>query len=184
MVRRYVDIPCDEVVKVDKHHLNLGMRYAWISSDLLYKAGERFDVFSINGYGYSPPPTAEIARISNKPVMIGEFHHGAVDRALPATGITGVISQNERAAAYRNYIEQGFARPELIGMHYFQWVDQPYYGRFDGENYNIGVVTIQNLPYPELSQAMRITNERIYKVGSGLEEPFKAEITKVPPIHY
>jgi hypothetical protein len=184
MVRRYVDIPCDEVVKVDKHHLNLGMRYAWISSDLLYKAGERFDVFSINGYGYSPPPTAEIARISNKPVMIGEFHHGAVDRALPATGITGVISQTERAAAYRNYIEQGFARPELIGMHYFQWVDQPYYGRFDGENYNIGVVTIQNLPYPELSQAMRITNERIYKVGSGLTEPFKAEITKVPPIHY
>ncbi len=184
MVRKYVDIPCDEVVKVDKNHLNLGMRYAWISSDLLYKAGERFDVFSINGYGYAPPPTAEIARISNKPVMIGEFHHGAVDRALPATGITGVISQNERAAAYRNYIEQGFSRPELIGMHYFQWVDQPYYGRFDGENYNIGIVTIQNLPYPELTQAMRITNERIYKVGSGSEEPFKAEITKIPPIHY
>ena len=184
MVRKYVDIPCDEVVKVDKHHLNLGMRYAWISSDLLYKAGERFDVFSINGYGYAPPPTAEIARVSNKPVMIGEFHHGAVDRALPATGITGVVSQNERAAAYRNYVEQGFSRPELIGMHYFQWVDQPYYGRFDGENYNIGIVTIQNLPYHELTQAMRITNERIYMVGSGQEAPFKAEITKIPPIHY
>ena len=151
--KRYVDIPCDEVAKIDNNHLNLGMRYAWISSDLLYKAGERFDVFSINGYGYDPPATAEIARISRKPVMIGEFHHGAVDRSLPATGITGVISQDERAAAYRNYIEQGFARPELIGMHYFQWVDQPYYGRFDGENYNIGVVTIQNLPYAELSEA-------------------------------
>jgi hypothetical protein len=173
MVKRYVDIPCNEVAKIDKNHLNLGMRYAWISSDLLYKAGERFDVFSINGYGYSPPPTADIARISNKPVMIGEFHHGAVDRALPATGITGVISQDERAAAYRNYIEQGFARPELIGMHYFQWVDQPYYGRFDGYNYNIGVVTIQNLPYPELTEAMRITNERVYRVGSGLEAPYK-----------
>jgi hypothetical protein len=184
MVKRYVDIPCDEVAKVDSNHLNLGMRYAWISSDLLYKAGERFDVFSINGYGYDPPATAEIARISNKPVMIGEFHHGAVDRALPATGISGVINQDERAAAYRNYIEQGFARPELIGMHYFQWVDQPYYGRFDGENYNIGIVTIQNLPYPELTEAMRITNERIYRVGEGLEEPFKADITKVPPIHY
>jgi len=184
MVKRYVDIPCDEVAKVDNNHLNLGMRYAWISSDLLYKAGERFDVFSINGYGYDPPPTAEIARKSNKPVMIGEFHHGAVDRALPATGITGVINQDERAAAYRNYIEQGFARPELIGMHYFQWVDQPYYGRFDGENYNIGIVTIQNLPYPEISEAMRITNQRIYLVGSGLEEPFKAEITRIPPIHY
>ncbi len=184
MVKRYIDIPCDEVVKIDKNHLNLGMRYAWISSDLLYKAGERFDVFSINGYGYNPPATAEIARISGKPVMIGEFHHGAVDRALPATGITGVLSQAERAAAYRYYIEQGFARPELIGMHYFQWVDQPYYGRFDGENYNIGVVTITNTPYPELTEAMTLTNLRIYDVGTGKVQPYKADITRIPPIHY
>jgi len=184
MVKKYVDVPCDEVAKVDSNHLNLGMRYAWISSDLLYKAGERFDVFSINGYGYNPPPTDEISRISNKPVMIGEFHHGAVDRALPATGITGVISQEQRAAAYRNYIEQGFARPELIGIHYFQLIDQPYYGRFDGENYNIGLLTIQNIPYSELSDAMKITNGRIYAVGSGKEEPYKAEITKIPSIHY
>ncbi|MDR2495512.1 MAG: beta-galactosidase [Tannerellaceae bacterium] len=184
MVGMYVDIPCDEVRKIDSRHLNLGMRYAWLSSDLLYKAGERFDVFSINGYGINPPPTAEIARISGKPVMIGEFHHGATDRALPATGITGVLTQNDRAEAYRNYIEQGFARPELIGMHYFQWVDQPYYGRFDGENYNIGIVTQANIPYDELARAAITTNERIYKVAAGLEEAYKAKLTAVPPIHY
>ncbi|MDR2498117.1 MAG: beta-galactosidase [Tannerellaceae bacterium] len=184
MVGMYVDIACDEVKKIDSNHLNLGMRYAWLSSDLLYKAGERFDVFSINGYGINPPPTAEIARISGKPVMIGEFHHGATDRALPATGITGVLTQEDRASAYRNYIEQGFARPELIGMHYFQWVDQPYYGRFDGENYNIGIVTQTNIPYQELSEAAITTNERIYKVASGLEAPYKANLTIVPPIHY
>ena len=184
MVGLYVDIPCDEVIKIDNRHLNLGMRYAWLSSDLLYKAGERFDVFSINGYGINPPPTAEIARISGKPVMIGEFHHGSTDRALPATGITGVLTQNDRASAYRNYIEQGFARPELIGMHYFQWVDQPYYGRFDGENYNIGIVNQTNLPYEELSEAAIITNERIYKVADGIEEPYKADPIIVPPIHY
>ncbi len=184
MVKKYVDQPCDAVAKVDNNHLNLGMRYAWLSSDLLYKAGERFDVFSINGYGINPPFTEEIAKISGKPVMIGEFHHGAVDRALPATGIVGVISQEERALAYRNYIEQGFARPELIGMHYFQWIDQPFYGRFDGENYNIGIVTINNLPYPELTQAMKMTNGRIYDIGEGLTKPFKAEISKIPPIFY
>lgn len=184
MVKMYVDIPCDEVIKIDKNHMNLGMRYAWLSSDLLYKAGERFDVFSINGYGIDPPPTAEIAERSGKPVMIGEFHQGAVDRALPATGIIGVLNQEERAAAYRNYIEQGFARPELIGMHYFQWIDQPYYGRFDGENYNIGVVTTCNIPYPELTEAMTITNERIYDVATGKAEPYSADIPKTPAIHY
>ncbi len=184
MVKRYVDIPCDEVEKVDRNHMNLGMRYAWLSSDLLYKAGERFDVFSINGYGLTPPPTAEIAARSGKPVMIGEFHHGAVDRALPATGIVGVMSQDERAAAFRQYIEQGFARPELVGMHYFQWVDQPYYGRFDGENYNIGVVTTANIPYEELIRGMTTTNERIYDVATGKVAPFDGKVPRTPAIHY
>ena len=184
MVKRYVDIPCDEVEKIDKNHMNLGMRYAWLSSDLLYKAGERFDVFSINGYGLMPPPTAEIAAKSGKPVMIGEFHHGAVDRALPATGIVGVMSQEERAAAFRQYIEQGFARPELVGMHYFQWVDQPYYGRFDGENYNIGIVTTANIPYDELMEGMTTTNERIYDVATGKVKPFDGKVPRTPSIHY
>jgi hypothetical protein len=184
MVKKYVDIPCDEVDKIDSHHLNLGMRYAWMSSELLYKAGERFDVFSINGYGLVPPPTAEIAEISGKPVMIGEFHQGATDRALPATGIVGVLSQRERADAYRNYIEQGFARPELIGMHYFQWIDQPYYGRNDGENYNIGIVTTAGIPYPELTEAMTLTNQRIYDVATGKVSAVNLSVSKVPAIHY
>jgi hypothetical protein len=184
MVKKYVDIPCDEVEKVDNNHLNLGMRYAWLSSDLLYKAGERFDVFSINGYGINTPPTDEIARISGKPVMIGEFHHGAVDRALPATGIVGVLTQQDRANAYRSYVEQGFARPELVGMHYFQWVDQPFYGRYDGENYNIGIVNGCNLPYEELTRAMTLSNQQVYRIASGQTEPFKANVLKIPPISY
>ena len=69
-------------------------------------------------------------------------------------------------------------------MHYFQWIDQPYYGRFDGENYNIGVVTMNNLPYPALPGVMEVTNKRIYDVGSGAAEPFEAEIIRIPSIHY
>ncbi|MEX0927809.1 MAG: hypothetical protein WDZ53_00285 [Balneolales bacterium] len=185
MVRKYVDVVCDEVEKVDPNHMNLGMRYAWISSDLMYSAGERFDVFSINGYGNpGPPPTEEIARRSGKPVMIGEWHFGATDRGLPATGIQGALNQEQRGVAYRYYVEQGFSRPELIGMHYFQWNDQPVSGRFDGENYNIGIVDINNQPYPELTRAMIQTHERMYGVASGSLEPFGEIIERVPSIHY
>ncbi len=185
LVAKYVNVPCDEVEKVDSNHLNLGMRYAWLSSDLLYKAGERFDVFSINGYGNpGPPETAEIARISGKPVMIGEFHFGATDRGLPATGIQGALSQADRGKAYRYYIEQGLTRPELIGMHYFQWLDQPVFGRFDGENYNIGLLDICNNPYKELIEAMEQTHQKMYEVASGTEQPFDEVIEKIPPIHY
>ncbi len=185
LVAQYVNIPCDEVEKVDPNHLNLGMRYAWMSSDLLYKAGERFDVFSINGYGNpEPPETAEIARISGKPVMIGEFHFGATDCGLPATGIQGALSQADRGKAYRYYVEQGLARPELIGMHYFQWLDQPVFGRFDGENYNIGLMDICNRPYAELTKAAKLTHQKMYKVADGTENPFDEIIEKIPSIHY
>ena len=185
LVAKYVNVPCDEVEKVDPDHLNLGMRYAWMSSDLLYKAGERFDVFSINGYGNpGPPETAEIARISGKPVMIGEFHFGATDYGLPATGIQGALSQTDRGKAYRYYIEQGLARPELIGMHYFQWLDQPVFGRLDGENYNIGFMDICNQPYRELVDAAKLTHQKMYDVASGNEKPFDEVIEKIPPIHY
>ena len=40
--------------------------------------------------------------------------------------------------------------PELVGTHYFQWADQPSTGRFDGENYNIGLVDVTDRPYPDL----------------------------------
>lgn len=185
LVAQYVNVPCDEVEKVAPNHLNLGMRYAWMSSDLLYKAGERFDVFSINGYGNpGPPETAEIARISGKPVMIGEFHFGSVDRGLPANGIQGAVSQTERGTAYRYYVEQGFARPEMVGIHYFQWLDQPIFGRFDGENYNIGLFDICNKPYDELIDAAVKTHRIIYEVATGKEKPFDTIIERVPAIYY
>jgi len=42
-------------------------------------------------------------------------------------------------------------------------------------NYNIGIVTIQNLPTRKF-RAMRITNQRIYLVGTGLEEPLRLKL--------
>lgn len=185
MVDQYIKQVCDEVKKVDNNHLNLGMRYAWISSELCYRAGAWFDVFSINGYSYpGPPETAEIAKRSGKPVIIGEYHFGSIDRGLPANGIQGAENQQARGEAYRYYLEQGFTRPELIGIHYFQWMDQPVFGRFDGENYNIGFLDICMNPYTELTDQAKISHERMYKVASGEEKPFDKIIRKMPQIFF
>jgi hypothetical protein len=184
MVDKYVQVVSDEVEKVDPNHLNLGMRYAWISSDLCYRAGQHFDVFSINGYNNpGPPETAEITKRTGKPVMIGEWHFGAVDRGLPATGIQGAKDQDARGTAYRYYIEQGFARPELIGVHYFKLNDQNIIGRFDGENYQIGFWDICYEPYKEIVKAAIESHEKIYKVAIGSEAPFDKVIDEVPAIY-
>jgi hypothetical protein len=187
MVREYVKVACSEVKKIDKNHLNLGLRYAWISSDLCYEAGTDFDVFSINSYANPAPDAAmikEITKRSGKPVIIGEFHFGAVDRGLPATGIQGAENQSARGDAYRYYVEQTVALPEIIGVHYFQWLDQPVTGRFDGEDYNIGFLDICSRPYDKLVKAAKETHERMYKVADGKEKPFDKVIKKVPQIYY
>lgn len=185
MVRQYIKVVCDAVDAVDQVHLNLGLRYAWISSDLCYIAGEYFDVFSINGYNFpGPPETNDIFRRSQKPIIIGEFHFGSIDRGLPATGIVGTANQKERAQAYRYYVENGFARPEIVGLHYFQWIDQPVLGRSDGENYNIGFMDICGSPYQELSEAATLSNERIYQIANKEVEPFSKVAQKIPQIYY
>ena len=185
MVDRYIETVCKEVKKVDPNHLNLGMRYAGISSELEYRAGEWFDVFSLNAYSNpGPPDTEEITRRTGLPVIIGEWHFGSVDRGLPATGIQGAESQTARGEAYRYYFEHGINRPELIGVHWFQWNEQPIFGRFDGENYNIGFLDICNQPYLELTEQAKISHERMYHLAIGNEQPFNKVIRKVPAIYY
>ena len=180
MVKKYVNVPCDAIDKVDSNHLNLGLRYGSLSSELLYNASERFDVFSINSYGYEPAITLDIEKNSGKPVMIGEFHFGALDRGLPATGLGATVSQEDRGKAYQHYLETGFSRPELIAIHWFIWIDEPITGRNDGENYNIGMVDVCNRPYRELMKAARITNGRVYDVATGKIKPVGLEIERIP----
>jgi hypothetical protein len=186
MVRAYVGIPAAECRKVDPHHLNLGLRYAWISSDLLYEAANSFDVFTINSYEMLPPAEtiAEIARRTNRPVMIGEFHFGALDRGLPATGLKGVESQEQRGVAYRRYVEAAAANPQVVGAHYFVLNDQELLGRFDGENFQIGFVDVCQRPYRELVDAARRTHEALYDVLQGQAPPFAADAHETPRVGF
>ncbi|MBT4399720.1 MAG: hypothetical protein HOK84_08930 [Bacteroidetes bacterium] len=185
MVDQYAQVLCSAVKEADPNHLNLGLRFAWISSEACLQTGKYFDVFSLNGYSFpEPPPSSEIAEQLNMPVMIGEFHFGSVDRGLPATGIRGVASQKDRGIAYQHYIENGFVRPEIIGIHYFQWNDQLVTGRFDGENYNIGIVDVTFRPYPELAKSIVRANKRLFRVASGRIKPFSKLAKTIPNIYY
>ncbi len=104
--------------------------------------------------------------------MVGEFHTGALDRGLPWGGLRQVRTQAERADCYRYYVEQGAAIPELVGTHYFLWNDQHVAGRYDGENWQIGLVDVCQQPYEETLQAARTSHGRIYEVATGRAAPF------------
>jgi hypothetical protein len=63
-------------------------------------------------------------------------------------------------------------------------MDQPVFGRGDGENYNIGFVDICMHPYRELADQAKLSHERMYKVATGEEKAFDKIIRKTAQVFY
>jgi hypothetical protein len=165
---RYVAVTSAAVRRHDPNHLNLGMRSGGRPTAAEIRAARAFDVYSVNIYDVEVPAARvkEIADLTGKPVLIGEFHFGTPGRGMAAS-LVQVRDQRERGRAYRHYVENAFAMPEMVGTHYFQWADQPSTGRFDGENYNIGLVDVTDRPYPDLVEALVTTHRRVRGLHSG-----------------
>ena len=162
--------------KYDPHHLNLGMRFAnpdTITETLLSICGKHFDVFSFNAYMLAPDKDMldRAYACTGKPMIVGEYHFGTVDRGL-AQALWQTDSEKDRADCYRYYTENAYAHPAFIGSGYFQWSDQDITGRFDGENYNCGLVDVTDRPYKDMVDAMIATAECLYDVHCGTAKPF------------
>lgn len=185
MIREYIRVPSEAIRKYDPHHLNLGIRYAWLSSKVLASGSEYTDVFSFNCYSMDPTDAIEnFTALVGKPVMIGEFHFGALDRGMDATGIRGVTTQAERGAAYRYYMHRAASHPMCLGAHYFTLNDQAYLGRFDGENYQIGIIDTTQRPYEDFESGIMQTHDEIYGVMSGKIKPTDRKAEEIPAIFF
>lgn len=162
--------------KHDPNHLNLGIRFGdpdKLQPEILKICSETFDVFSFNCYQLVPDEAmlSRALEITGLPMIIGEYHFGTVDRGL-AQSLWQVNSEAQRGVAYRYYTENAYAHPGLIGTGYFQWCDQDITGRFDGENYNCGLIDVTDRPYKEQVEAMMETAKVLYNVHSGNQAPF------------
>ncbi|MBS0001010.1 MAG: hypothetical protein KFF73_18650 [Cyclobacteriaceae bacterium] len=175
MVERYFSILSRSCREVDPNHLNLGIRYAGIPPNWAVEGMRSFDVFSMNNYREKVPldVTGEIHKLLGMPVIIGEWHFGALDAGLPSSGIGHVHTQADRGKAYRIYIEDAAANPYCIGTHWFTLYDQSALGRFDGENYNIGFLDVCNRPHVPLCDAAIQSHENIYRIASGELAPYE-----------
>lgn len=166
---KFIKIINAAIKKHDPNHLNLGLRFGGDPPVELTKMSSNigFDVFSLNVYDYfiNDELLDKIDELTNLPIIIGEFHFGTPGKGL-APGLAQTINQKERGVAYSYYVENAAAHPSVIGTHWFQWLDQPSTGRFDGENYNIGFLDVTDLPYMELINEAIKTHERIFDIHS------------------
>lgn len=185
MIERYVAVPSQAAKAVDPHHLNLGMRWGTVDNKSLAAGSKYIDVFSFNCYQMDPTEQiAKVGELTGLPVLIGEFHFGALDRGLLATGLQAVEGQAERGKAYRYYVEQAAASPWCVGTHYFTLNDQPVLGSFDGENYQIGLVDCCQRPYEEFVTEVSAANAGLYEVVSGHRTPTAEQAKEIPKVGF
>ncbi|MBL7140586.1 MAG: beta-galactosidase [Planctomycetes bacterium] len=162
LAEQYFRLCRDAVKRVAPKQMYLGCRFAWVN-DLAARAGAKFcDVVSYNRYQRSVADF-RLPEGVDAPVIIGEFHFGALDRGLFHTGLVPVASQEARAEAYKAYVRSAVAHPQIVGCHWFQYRDESTVGRsLDGENYQIGFVDICDRPYPETIAACREVGYALY----------------------
>ena len=149
------------------HQLYLGSRFSAVPPDEVALASAKHcDVVSYNIYGRTDTLVSRGRQIAlfDRPVLIGEFHFGALDRGMFHGGMVGVSSQEERGVQYAEYIQTALAQPWCVGAHWFTYGDEMLTGRGDGENFNIGFVSVADVPYPELVSRASEINAEIYRL--------------------
>lgn len=174
VAERYFDITVNAVRARDPNHLVLGVRFAESVPDPVLPAASACDALGINYYvGIRPyeQPTklrdtlAHWYDLNGRPVIVAEYSFRSPDTGLPGSrgGAYSVNTRAERADGYRNFFHYATGSPSLLGLHWFQYVDQPVEGRgADGEDNNTGLVDEADAPYPELTEAARDINTHVY----------------------
>lgn len=95
--------------------------------------------------------------LTKKPIIVTEYYMSATENRSgnknSSAGFPVVQTQTERAVSFRNNLTAIAELPYVVGAHWFQYMDEPMFGRPDGEDYNMGLIDINDKPYEELTAA-------------------------------
>ena len=202
LATRYFQVTTAAIRRYDPHHLILGVKAEgqYIQPQLLEAASHYVNVFSIDDYTLQPgyaqgihglwpqylPVTANFAnfeKFAKIPIMVAEYSFIGETPQTPDTvpGVYAVYpTQAARALAYAEYIAPLYEdAPWVVGDEWFEYVDEPQGGRFDGENNNFGLVDVENQPYGDLVTQMEIMHsiapDRLALSGTMCDAWAKAE---------
>ncbi len=149
------------------NHLLLGGRFGITTPEAVEACARYCDVLSFNLYSPTPQDGVDFARLRvlDKPVLVSEFHFGSRDRGPFWGGAMEVAREEDRGPAYANFLKSALAEPSIVGMHWFQYLDQPATGRLlDGENGHVGLVGITDVPYQGFIETVRKANGQVVDV--------------------
>lgn len=146
------------------NHMLLGGRFAIATPEAIEACAEYCDVLSFNFYVKEPQHGYDFAtlRALDKPLLVTEFHFGSRDRGPFWGGVAETYKEEERGPAYANFLAKALEEPAIVGVHWFQYLDQPASGRLlDGENGHFGLIGITDRPWQGFVEAVRKANLKV-----------------------
>ena len=187
VAERFYDTAHAAIRRCDANHLILGDRYHGYCPDVVAEAaGPYVDVISTN---FDQPDWTDgqlpafyldrLHQLSGRPVLVTEYYLAAHDNRSGNKNsgniFTTVTTQQERADAVRTRLSSLASLSYVVGAHWFQFSDEPTHGRSDGEDYNFGLVDIEDRPYEEVVSAFTKTNAEVPRIhaASGMSRPTK-----------
>ena len=164
MAERYYSLVREIIRTYDSRGLVLGDRYqSFYYPEVARASAKPMDVVSMNlnaGWNDGTFPRCyldSLHALSGRPILVSEFYMSAEQNSTGNKNLTStfpvVTTQKERAAGFRNTVEALAHLPYIVGADWFQYYDEPMHGRDDGEDYNFGLVDVQDRPYEALTAA-------------------------------
>ena len=164
-LRLYADTYFKTIADALKWHapnqLLLGARFAVTTPEAVASCAQYCDVLSFNFYTRTPQSGYDWSLLHelDKPVLVSEFHFASRDRGPFWGGVSEVASEADRGPAYANFLAESLKEPQLVGVHWFQYLDQPVTGRLlDGENGHLGLIGITDVPFRGFVETVRKAN--------------------------
>lgn len=164
MADRYYQLAHQIIRKYDRRALILGDRYqSFYYPEVARAAGRWVDAISSNlnaswnDGGFIRFYLETLHQLTGKPIFVSEFYMAAQENRSGNRNNRGVFpvasTQAERATAMRRTLTDLVRTPYVVGADWFQFFDEPPFGREDGENFNFGLVDTQDKAYEELTSA-------------------------------
>jgi hypothetical protein len=167
---RYYELVHKALRAVDPSRLVMGDRLPlYYNQDAVLASRGFLDVLSTNYNvdtpdGWVAPYYFEgLEKLTNTPVLVSEFFFAANENRSGNVNnghLMHVATQAERATGAAAAVRHFAAFPNVAGIHWFQYYDEPSGGRGDGEDFNMGLVDIHNAPYEKLLAAMVPANRQ------------------------
>jgi hypothetical protein len=117
----------------------------------------------------------------NKPVLVSEWYFAAQENRSGNQNngyLMTVPTQADRARGAANAARNFALEPGIVGLHWFQYYDEPSGGRRgDHENYDFGLVDTNGRPYEELTAALTAANRSLAGLHQSASPPARLKET-------